>query len=300
MQLVWADRSQPITGGFIISVLFHVGLFVVALVIVPLFKVNIDTTPPGIEATIVSDITAAPKVDKAGKLQDKPKPPTPPAPEQKKPEPPKPAPPAAPTPAASAPPAADQQAALIPDDTKAIEPKKDDKKQPDKKPDKKPEDKPKPKTDDTQAFNALLNNITKQPPAPDTKDKTKAKAQPAPAEPTVGPKTALLTDGPPMTAADNDAIAQQLFPCWSFDPGTANPENYVIVIRVSLREDGVVTATQVEDTSRMGDPTYRAVADAAQRTLENPTCTPLKLPQGKYWPQMDIVFDLAKAINGGY
>jgi hypothetical protein len=36
------------------------------------------------------------------------------------------------------------------------------------------------------------------------------------------------------------------------------------------------------------------------RAVENPACVPLKLPPGKYWPQMDIVFDLAKAINGGY
>src|SRR5581483_7132530 len=121
MQLVWSERSQPITGGFVISVLFHVGLAVIALVILPLFRVEIDTTPPGIEATIVSDITGPPKVDKQGKPQDKPKPPTPPAPEQQKPEPPKPAPPATPTPAAAAPPAAEQQAAVIPDETKAIE-----------------------------------------------------------------------------------------------------------------------------------------------------------------------------------
>src|SRR5690348_2313159 len=140
MQLVWAERSQPITTGFVLSVLFHLALAIVGIVILPLFVVPIDTTPPGIEATIVSDITAAPKVDKAGKLQDKPKPPTPPAPEQKKPEPPKPAPPATPTPAAAAPPAPEQQAAVIPDDSKAIEPKKDEKKQPDKKPEKKAED----------------------------------------------------------------------------------------------------------------------------------------------------------------
>jgi hypothetical protein len=300
MQLVWADRSQPITGGFVLSVLFHVALAVVALVVVPLFHVDIDVTPPGIEATIVSDITAAPKVDKTGKLEDKPKPPTPPAPEQKKPEPPKPAPPATPAPAASAPPAAEQQAAVIPDE-KAIEPKKEEKKQPDKKPDKKPEDKPQPKKDDQQnAMNALLNNLTKQQPAPDTKEKTKPKAQPAPAQPTVGPQAAMLTEGPPMTASENDAIRTQLIPCWAFDAGVPNPENYTVVVRISVDPSGAVTAAQVEDMSRMGDPTYRSVAESAVRAVENPACVPLKLPQGKYWPQMDIVFDLAKAINGGY
>src|SRR5581483_5879624 len=180
-------------------------------------------------------------------------------------------------------------------------PKKDDKKQPDKKTDKKPEDKPKPKKDDTQAaMDALLQNLTKQQPAPDTKEKTKPKAQPAPAQPTVGPQASMLTEGPPMTASDNDAIRAQLIPCWNFDAGVPNPENYTVVVRISVREDGVVTGAQLEDTSRLGDPTYYAVAQRAIDAVQNPSCQPLKLPQGKYWPQMDIVFDLAKAINGGY
>src|ERR1700753_1636433 len=103
MQLVWNERSHPITGGVVLSVLFHFMLVFVALVVLPLFKVDIDTTPPGIEATIVSTITAAPKVDKQGKLQDNPKPREPPAPDVKKPEPPNPAPPQAPTPASPPP-----------------------------------------------------------------------------------------------------------------------------------------------------------------------------------------------------
>ena len=151
-----------------------------------------------------------------------------------------------------------------------------------------------------QDFNKLLANLAKEQPAPDTQEKTKAKAQPAPAKPTTGPQTSLLTDGPPMTASENDAIRTQLIPCWSPDLGTPNPENYTVVVRISVDPSGAVTAAQVEDTSRMGDPTYRSVAESALRAVENPSCVPLKLPQGKYWPQMDIVFDLAKAINGGY
>ena len=56
MQLVWAERSQPITAGFVLSVLFHLGLAVLMIVILPLFVVPVDITPPGIEATIVSEI----------------------------------------------------------------------------------------------------------------------------------------------------------------------------------------------------------------------------------------------------
>src|SRR6185369_7415418 len=267
MQLVWAERSQPITAGFVLSVLFHVGLAVVLLVILPLFVVPVDMTPPGIEATIVSDITAAPIVDKQGKPKEKP--PTPPAPEQKKPEPPKPAPPATPTPAAAAPAAAEQQAAVIPDDTKAIEPKKDDKKQPDKKPDKKPEDKPKPKKDDQQnAMDALLNNLAKQQPAPDTKEKAKAKAQPAPAEPTVGQQAALVNDVP-LTASESDNIAQQIEPQWNVDTGALpDPKQYIAWLRVTFGPDGNVLTVTFLEPERMSDPRYRQVAESCQRAFQ--------------------------------
>src|SRR3954463_15294984 len=96
MQLVWAERSYPITGGVMMSVLFHVLLALLIVFGVPSFlKPEVLEAPPTIELATLSDITAAPKVDKAGKPMDKPKP-KPPAPETKKetkPEPPKPAPP---------------------------------------------------------------------------------------------------------------------------------------------------------------------------------------------------------------
>jgi hypothetical protein len=266
MQLVWAERSQPITTGFVLSVLFHLALAVVLIVILPLFVVPVDMTPPGIEATIVSDITAAPIVDKQGKPKEKP--PTPPAPEQKKPEPPKPAPPATPTPASSAPPAPQQEAAVIPDDSKAIEPKKEEKKQPDKKPEKKAEDKPKPKKDDQQqAMDALLNNLAKQQPAPDTKQKAKPKAQPAPAEPTTGEQTALASEVP-LTASESDDIARQIEPQWNVDVGALpDPKQYIAWLRVTFGPDGNVLTVTYLEPERMSDPRYRQVAESCNRAF---------------------------------
>jgi len=302
MQLVWAERSYPITGGIFMSLLFHVLLALLIIFGVPsFFKAEVIPEPPGIEATIVSDINAAPKVDKLGKLQDKPKPPTPPAPEQKKPEPPKPAPPA--TPSAAAPSAPKQEAVNIPDETKKAEEdkKKEEEKKPEEKKEEKKPDKPKEKPKDDQDFAKMLTDLTNKPPAPETKEKPKQKAKPAAAEPTVGPQAALVTDGPPMTANENSAIAAQLVPCWNFDAGVPNPENYSdIVVRISIREDGTITGAELVDTGRLSDPTYRSVADSAVRTVLNPSCNVLHLPQGKFWPQMDVVFDLAKAINNGY
>jgi hypothetical protein len=143
-----------------------------------------------------------------------------------------------------------------------------------------------------QDFANLVNDLARQQAAPDTKEKTEPTAQSP-----VGP---FVIHGPPMTASENDAIRSQILPCWEFDARVTQPEKYTVVVRITVREDGAVTGAQVEDMSRMGDPTYRSVAESAIRAVENPACVPLKLPVGKYWPQMDIVFDLARAINGGY
>ena len=208
MQLVWAERSYPITGGILASVLFHVLLALLIVLGVPsFFAPEVLEAPPTIELATLSDITAAPKVDKAGKPMDKPKP-KPPAPETKKetkPEPPKPAPP---TPATPPPPAPEQQAAVIPDkplekapDQKKPEPKPEEKKVEEKK---KAEEKPKP--DKTkQDMDSLLKSLSQETPAPETEEKPKKKSAPAPAEPTTGQVTANINDVP-LTMAETDGI----------------------------------------------------------------------------------------------
>ncbi|HVO00626.1 MAG TPA: TonB C-terminal domain-containing protein [Candidatus Cybelea sp.] len=294
MQLVWAERSTPITGGFLLSVLFHVLLALLIILGLPsFFQPEVLPQPEGIEATIVSDITAAPKVDKQGKQQDLPKPPTPPAPEQKKPEPPKPAPPVTPAPAASAPAPAEAPVA-IPDETKKQpdQKKPDDKPKPDeKKPDKKPEEKPKPDTQQ-QDFNALLKNLTKQQPAPETQDKPKPKAQPAPAQPTVG-QQASLTNDVPITASEEDTIRAQVEHNWNWDPGAENFQDMLVELRVSLQPDGTVTDVQILNSQDVAG--FGAFADSAKRAVE--ISSPLKLPSGKYWPTIVLRFKPEDAIQ---
>ena len=110
----------------------------------------------------------------------------------------------------------------------------------------------------------------------------------------------MANGNPPMTDADADFLRRQVLPCWNIDPRIPNPEKYSVVVRASIGSDGRVTRTELEDPSRPDDPNYRAVADSAIRAFLNPSCQPLRFPSGKYWPQVDFVFDLEKAINGGY
>jgi hypothetical protein len=287
MQLVWAERSYPITGGIMASLVFHVLLALLIVLGVPsFFKAEVLETPPTIELATLADITAAPKVDKQGVPDDKPKPP--PAPETKekpKPEPPKPAPP---TSTAPPPPAPEQQAAVIPDkplekepEQKKPEPKPEEK----KKEEKKTEEKPKPKKDDT-AFEDLMANLAKETPAPETPEKPKKKAPAAPAKPTVGQQAPLVSDTP-LTMAESDGIARQIEPNWNIDTGSlpGDPKLYMAWLRVTFGPDGTVATVEYLEPERVqSDQRYRYVAETCLRAFK--ITGHINFPAGKVQPSI--------------
>jgi len=294
MQLVWAERSYPITGGILMSLLFHVLLALLIILGVPsFFEPEVLEQPPTIELATLSDITAAPKVDKQGKPDNKPK--TPPAPETKKepkPEPPKPAPP---TPPSAPPPAPEEQAAVIPDkplekapDQKKPEPKPEEKKVEEKK---KP-DKPKPDKKQQSDMEKLMNSVLNEPPAPESEEKPKRKAAPAPAEPTVGQVAALVNDVP-LSAGEQDAIRAAIEERWNIPLGMANIEKYVVMLRLHLTPDGVVTAVDVLDDT--GDPGFRTIADSARRAvlITQSDLGRLPIPPDKYNATIVVRWNMA-------
>ncbi len=290
MQLVWAERSYPITGGILASVIFHVLLALLIVLGVPsFFEPEVLEAPPTIELATLADITAAPTVDKAGKPMDKPKP-QPPAPETKKetkPEPPKPAPP---TPSTPPPPAPEQQAAVIPDkpiekapDQKKPEPKPEEKKKEEKK-----TEKPKPeKKEQKNDMDALLKSLQSDTPAPETEEKPKKKAAPAPAEPTTGQQAALTNDVP-LTMAETDGIRSAIEKNWNIPVGMANMDSYTVSLRLYLTPDGVVT--KIEVLGDTGDQGFRTLADSARRAIlmTQNELGRLPIPPDKYNPTIVV------------
>ena len=110
----------------------------------------------------------------------------------------------------------------------------------------------------------------------------------------------LSTGGAPIANSDADFMSRQIIPCWNFDAGIEHPENYTVSVRIQIQPDGSIAHAEIDDPSRLQDPVYREVAQRAIDAVENPSCQPLHFPSGKYWPEMVLVFDLEKAINGGY
>ena len=305
------SSSGSLGAGVLLSVGLHAALVGFIIFGLPIFW-QPEQLPGaiGIEMAQLSDITAAPVPQVQGKPKEQPKPEPPkPQPVEEKPkaETPPPAPPkaAAPPP----PPPEEEVAEALPDpeaEKLAEEQKKkeqekkkkeEEKKKKEAEKKKKEEEKKRQQAEDAQ-FAQLLDVMNKEAaPEPEKKPEKKPVAA-APSEPVTGELTENASRVR-LTAAQEDGYRRQLIPNWNYDAGIANPENYVVVVRIDLAPDGTVLKADILDKSRMSDPVFRSVAETARRA-------PLKLarfdvpPGEQVPPQIDIVFDLAKAINGSF
>jgi outer membrane biosynthesis protein TonB len=288
--------DAELNRGFIASVVFHIALFLFAWFGVPhLFQDEFIAEPLGIEAAIVSDLTAAPKVDKPSKkVSEKPK-------QTQKVEPPKketkPAPAKENPKAASAPPPPEpeQQAVAIPDQAKPKEEKKVEKKpeeKPEEKPKKKTEEKKKEKKKDKAELDNLLASVLNEQAAEPTPEKPKKQAAAEPEEST-GPQTELISEIP-MTSGDEDGIRSQIEQNWNLGSaaGAPNLDQILVELRIELQPDG--TVTRVELLNNQADPYFRSIAEGAVRAVKR--ASPLKLPPGKYWPTIKLRFRPSEII----
>jgi hypothetical protein len=308
-----SGSSGSLGAGVFLSVGLHAALIGFVIFGLPIFwQPEVLPGAIGIELAQLSDITAAPVPQVQGPAKEpKPEPPKPaPVVEKPKAEAPPP-PPAPPKPAAPPPPAPEEEVAeALPDPQaeKLAEEKKkkeeEKKKKEEEKKKKEEEKKKKAKEKEQQkrdelALEDVLNDVLKEKPAPEPDKKPEKKqVAAAPEEPVTGEVTENASPVR-LTAAQEDGYRRQLIPNWNFDAGIASPENYVVTVRIDLAPDGTVLKAEILDKSRMGDPVFRSVAETARRA-------PLKLvrfdlPRGEEAPpQIDIVFDLAKAINGSF
>ncbi|TDQ77631.1 cell division and transport-associated protein TolA [Dongia mobilis] len=287
--------EPELNQGLMASVVFHIALLLVVYFGVPnIFEDEIIVAPMGIEAALVSDITAAPKVDKAGKPTEKPKQQqaeqtkkkeTAPAPEKPKQT-------ASVTPP---PPPPEEKVVALPDKEKPKEEEKPKEKEPEKpkaeeKPKEKPKDKPKeqPK-EEPDPLAALLNTVLDEPAAEPTPEKPKNQARPEPAEPTTGPQTAELSVVP-LSAMDADNIGAQIGKNWSVDIGSLpDPSQYLAWVRVKFDGAGRVLGVEFMEPGRMSDPRYRMVAESCRRAFM--ITERVQFPPGKEQPVIQFGCD---------
>jgi len=312
--------------GAIYSGLLHLAILLLIVLGLPdIFKQDEEIVAPvPVQLATLADITSTPHPAQHPQRQQVTKPkPTPPPPAPKAPEPPPSAQPQAqptptpPQPAEEAPPAPSSPTPLppppqppqtaqtpppeaaepiaIPEKPKPQPPKQEAKVEPTpapilrpntpQKPKPKPQKKPPPpqSTD----FSSLLKNLTKQQP----QQSDEASIQPQPNDSDTASISALSS--PQMTASEIDAVRSQIDGCWFLDPGKKGVEQMVVEIVVSVARDGTVLNVQYTpgDQARMGDPAYRAVAEAAYRAVMK--CHQRRLPPDKYetWKDLRLRFD---------
>lgn len=313
--------------GFLLSVAFHAGIVLFAIFGLPVLSPPepLEETPLFVDVVEIADIINAPppSPQKQEKAPEKaPEPPTPPKVEPvAQPEPPAPKPEPVPEPPKP------EIAALPPEPAPKAKPEPEPEPEPKAEP--KPEPKPKPEAKaepeakpEATAAAAKLKKKPKPPEAFDTASllktleqvkKTQKTEEPKPQEKKAPQqddflstmKSAIKSEKPrpfdaskPITMTEEAAlkkiVVDTVVPCWNVQAGAKDGANLAVLVRLSMRPDGMVNSASIEDQARyLTDPFYRTAAEAARRAVLNPKCNPIKLPPDKYdhWRDIVINFD---------
>ncbi len=138
------------------------------------------------------------------------------------------------------------------------------------------------------AFDALLQNLTREQTAEADEAPPTPHRMAATAPPSSQPKAPL---GAQLTASDIDLVRERLRPCFNPPFGAKEKPDLVADIRVVMNRDGTVQQARVADTGQYNsDQIYRAVADAGIRALRSERCSPLPLPADRFDLWQTFVF----------
>jgi len=99
-----------------------------------------------------------------------------------------------------------------------------------------------------------------------------------------------------LSISEIDLLRQQLSSCWNAPAGAVIERGMKVTISAKVQQNMKVLGNSVRivDTNiSKSNPFYAPITDSAMRTLLNPECTPLKLPENKYnlWKSLTITFD---------
>ncbi len=90
-------------------------------------------------------------------------------------------------------------------------------------------------------------------------------------------------------------------PCWNPPIGIKDAHKIQVGIRIALNTDGtLIGRPRIVDQQRLAaDPVFRAYAESAVRALQNPRCSPLRLPLDSYsaWRSISFNFDTRELLQ---
>ena len=106
-----------------------------------------------------------------------------------------------------------------------------------------------------------------------------------------------------LSISEIDLLRQQLSSCWNAPAGAVIEKGMKVTIASKVHKNRRVLESSVRiiDTNiSKSNAFYGPITESAMRTLLNPECTPLKLPEDKFdlWKNLTITFDYS--IMKGY
>jgi outer membrane biosynthesis protein TonB len=169
-----------------------------------------------------------------------------------------------------------------------------------------PAAKPKPQQPAQDDFATLLKNLEKQKQQQQQTDQPPQRrpqpAQPQPQAPAAPQRQqAASLDDRRAAAGLAQMVKDQVTPCWNIPAGARDARDLRIVVVIELNPDGTLRGKPaISDVSRYeSDAFFRAAAESALRALQNPRCSPLKLPYEMYetWKKINFTFDPKEVIG---
>lgn len=136
-----------------------------------------------------------------------------------------------------------------------------------------------------QAFDSVLKNLQISEESSSAEDEGENQQTAAPQTPTLGQR---------ITISELDALRSQLAGCWNVLAGANFDKALVVYIKLYMNPDRTIRRYEIKDKLRYStDSFFKAAADSAVRAVNNPSCSPLNLPPGKYdqWKEITIKFD---------
>ena len=104
-----------------------------------------------------------------------------------------------------------------------------------------------------------------------------------------------------LTLSQEDALRAQIFGCWTVPLGLPYDEDFLVRIKLELKQDGTISRSEILDHERMNRPGqkfYKVLAESALRAVR--ICQPLRVPQTGYekWKTIQLNFNPMEMLQG--
>ena len=102
-----------------------------------------------------------------------------------------------------------------------------------------------------------------------------------------------ILDSTPITITEIELLRNHIHSCLSLNVGVTDLRDIKPEILIKVNRDRTVNSSSIINKENLNDPSFRTAAEASLRAVNDPNCSPLNLPIGKYdqWKEIIFTFD---------